>query len=79
MRRAFATERKNKTSTNLIRSKPQNEIKEIKDNNIVNTRKINNLNMDINRILRTINILFDFKSFQKYKLQPLEKVSIIFV
>ena len=31
MRRAFASERKNRTSTNLIRSKPQNELRNIQE------------------------------------------------
>jgi hypothetical protein len=82
MRRStFITERQNKTTTDLTNSRRQNqikEVKEVKDNDTFNLRKFNNLNIDINKILRTINILFDFKNFQKYKLQPLEKVSFIF-
>jgi hypothetical protein len=81
MRRStFITERQNKTTTDLTNSRRQNqikEVKEVKDNDTFNLRKFNNLNIDINKILRTINILFDFKNFQKYKLQPLEKVSFI--
>ena len=81
MRGTYVTNRKNKTSTNVGIRTPQIEIKDIetKDNYIYNKRKFNNLNIDINKILRTINILFDFKNFQKYKLQPLEKVSSIFI
>ena len=82
MRRStFITERQNKTTIDLTNSRRQNqikEVKEVKDNDTFNLRKFNNLNIDINKILRTINILFDFKNFQKYKLQPLEKVSFIF-
>jgi hypothetical protein len=82
MRRStFITERQNKTTTDLTNSRRQNqikEVKEVKDNDTFNLRKFNNLNIDINKILRTINILFDFKNLQKYKLQPLEKVSFIF-
>ena len=79
MRRStFITERQNKTTTDLTNSRRQNQVKEVKDNDTFNLRKFNNLNIDINKILRTINILFDFKNFQKYKLQPLEKVSFIF-
>jgi hypothetical protein len=78
MRRStFITERQNKTTTDLTNSRRQNQVKEVKDNDTFNLRKFNNLNIDINKILRTINILFDFKNFQKYKLQPLEKVSFI--
>ena len=80
-RTTFITERQNKTTTDLTNSRRQNqikEVKEVKDNDTFNLRKFNNLNIDINKILRTINILFDFKNFQKYKLQPLEKVSFIF-
>ena len=79
-RTTFITERQNKTTTDLTNSRRQNqikEVKEVKDNDTFNLRKFNNLNIDINKILRTINILFDFKNFQKYKLQPLEKVSFI--
>jgi len=76
-RTTFITERQNKTTTDLINSRRQNQVKEVKDNDTFNLRKFNNLNIDINKILRTINILFDFKNFQKYKLQPLEKVSFI--
>jgi hypothetical protein len=77
-RTTFITERQNKTTTDLTNSRRQNQVKEVKDNDTFNLRKFNNLNIDINKILRTINILFDFKNFQKYKLQPLEKVSFIF-
>ena len=77
-RTTFITERQNKTTTDLKNSRRQNQVKEVKDNDTFNLRKFNNLNIDINKILRTINILFDFKNFQKYKLQPLEKVSFIF-
>ena len=76
-RTTFITERQNKTTTDLTNSRRQNQVKEVKDNDTFNLRKFNNLNIDINKILRTINILFDFKNFQKYKLQPLEKVSFI--
>ena len=76
-RTTFITERQNKTTTDLINSRRQNQVKEVKVNDTFNLRKFNNLNIDINKILRTINILFDFKNFQKYKLQPLEKVSFI--
>ena len=76
-RTTFITERQNKTTTDLKNSRRQNQVKEVKDNDTFNLRKFNNLNIDINKILRTINILFDFKNFQKYKLQPLEKVSFI--
>ena len=76
-RTTFITERQNKTTTDLTNSRRQNQVKEVKDNDTFNLRKFNNLNIDINKILRTINILFDFKNFQKYKLQLLEKVSFI--
>ena len=77
-RSSFVMERKNKTTTNLNRTKQQSELKDSKDNYIYNYRKINNLNSDVNKILRNINLLFDFKKFEKNKLQPLEKVSLIF-
>ena len=75
-RSSFVTEKKNKTTTNLTRTKQQNEIKETKDNRVYNYRKVNNLNADINKIIRNINLIFDFKDFQKKKLNPLEKVSL---
>ena len=75
-RSSFVTEKKNKTTTNLTRTKQQNEIKETKDNRVYNYRKVNNLNADINKIVRNINLIFDFKDFQKKKLKPLEKVSL---
>ena len=76
-RSSFVMERKNKTTTNLNRTKQQSELKDSKDNYIYNYRKINNLNSDVNKILRNINLLFDFKKFEKKNLQPLEKVSLI--
>lgn len=64
---AYTTEkRKNPTSTNL---KPtQRKI----DDNI---QKYNELNQEINKIIRTIKMQFDFKKFTKQNLKPLEKVS----
>ena len=43
-----------------------------KDENIP---KYNELNQEINKLIRTIKMQFDFKTFKKEKLQPLEEVS----
>lgn len=76
MSRAIIGESQRRTTGGLRPYSRQNESKEVKDNvPVINSRKINNLNTDINKLLRAINILFDFKDFQINKLQPLEKVS----
>ena len=62
--------KKNKTSVSLKTSQRQ------KDENIP---KYNELNQDINKLIRTINMQFDFKNFKKEKLVSLEKVSILFL
>ena len=43
-----------------------------------NTLQYDELNSEINRLLRSINMNFDFKNFRKAKLQPLEIVNYIF-
>ena len=58
--------RKIPTSTN------QRTTQRNKDDNI---QKYNELNQEINKIVRTINMQFNFKNFTKEKLQPLEQVS----
>ena len=50
----------------------QRTTQRIKDDNI---QKYNELNQEINKIIRTINMQFNFKNFTKEKLQPLEQVS----
>ena len=72
MRRASLVmeKKKNKTSVSLKTSQRQ------KDENIP---KYNELNQDINKLIRTINMQFDFKNFKKEKLVSLEKVSILFL
>ena len=62
--------KKNKTSVSLKTSQRQ------KDENIP---KYNELNQDINKLIRTINMQFDFKNFKKEKLVSLENVSILFL
>ena len=76
-RKAEAT---NKLKPNEKRDKPpqyriksnQNKIKRIDTK--MDISKYNTLNRDINKIVRTINLLFDFKIFKKEKLQSLEPV-----
>ena len=60
--------RKNPTSNNL-------KITQRKKND--NIQKYNELNQEINKLIRTINMQFDFKKFTKESLKPLEKVSKI--
>ena len=43
-----------------------------------NSFQYDELNSEINRLLRSINMNFDFKNFRKAKLQPLEIVNYIF-
>ena len=62
--------KKNKTSVSLKTSQRQ------KDENIP---KYNELNQDINKLIRTINMQFDFKNFKKEKLISLKEVSILFL
>ena len=70
MRSKFLMEKKkNLTSIRLKTSK------KAKDENIP---KYNELNQEINKLIRTINMQFDFKTFKKEKLQSLERVSIPF-
>ena len=70
MRRASLVmeKKKNKTSVSLKTSQRQ------KDENIP---KYNELNQDINKLIRTINMQFDFKNFKKEKLISLKEVSIV--
>jgi len=56
--------KKNKTSVSLKTSQRQ------KDENIP---KYNELNQDINKLIRTINMQFDFKNFKKEKLISLKE------
>ena len=44
-----------------------------------NSFQYDELNSEINRLLRSINMNFDFKNFRKAKLQPLEIVIIFFI
>ena len=72
MRRASLVmeKKKNKTSVSLKTSQRQ------KDENIP---KYNELNQDINKLIRTINMQFDFKNFKKEKIIFLKEVSILFL
>lgn len=86
MKRSIFTAEKRKAETtnklkpNEKRDKPsQYRIKSNKNNlKRIDTKmdisKYNTLNRDINKIVRTINLLFDFKIFKKEKLQSLEPV-----
>ena len=66
----FLREKKKNPTTSHLKTNPK-----VKDENIP---KYNELNQEINKLIRTINMQFDFKNFTKAKLQPLEKVSIYF-
>lgn len=66
-RRAYNVEkRSNPTSNNLATNQRK------KDDNI---QKYNELNQEINKLVRTINMQFNFKKFTKENLKPLEGVS----
>ena len=66
-RRAYNVEkRSNPTSNNLATTQRK------KDDNI---QKYNELNQEINKLVRTINMQFNFKKFTKENLKPLEGVS----
>ena len=66
-------QRRVQPTQNRIRSSQNNNgIKRTQTNMIIS--KYNDLNRDISKIIRTINLLFDFKTFTKEKLQPLESV-----
>ena len=66
-RRAYNVEKKsNPTSNNLTTTQRK------KDDNI---QKYNELNQEINKLVRTINMQFNFKKFTKENLKPLEGVS----
>ena len=67
---AYDMGKKSKTETNRLKVS-QNPLDD-------NLSKYNELNQEINKIIRTINIQFDFKNFKKEKLQSLEVVSTTF-
>ena len=71
MRRStFIIEKKKNQPSNRLRTGQK-----AKDENIP---KYNELNQEINKLIRTIKMQFDFKTFTKERLQPLEEVSISF-
>ena len=70
-RSTFLMEKRKYTISTCLRARPKP-----KDENI---HKYNELNRDINKLIRTINMQFDFKNFKKEKLVSLEKVSILFL
>ena len=67
---AYAMGKKSKTEIDRLKvsQKPLDD----------NLSKYNDLNQEINKIIRTINMQFDFKNFKKEKLQSLEVVSTTF-
>lgn len=67
---AYDMGKKSKTETDRLKVS-QNPLDD-------NLSKYNELNQEINKIIRTINIQFDFKNFKKEKLQSLEVVSTTF-
>ena len=68
-RSAYMISKKNHTDTNIKNSQRP------KDDEL---SKYNELNQEISKIIRTINMQFDFKNFKKENLKPLEIVSICF-
>ena len=66
-----------RTTYNLEKRKipSSNYQKTAQRNKDENIQKYNELNQEINKIVRTINMQFNFKNYTKEKLQSLEQVS----
>ena len=87
MRSSFVTERRKTNVTNNLKTSQnratqnQNGIRASQyqsrqNQNKDDISKYNSLNREINKLIRTINLTFNFKTFKKEKLQPLEPVRI---
>ena len=67
-RTSFLNEKKKNVAATRLKTNNKDE----------NSFQYDELNSEINRLLRSINMNFDFKNFRKAKLQPLEIVNYIF-
>ncbi len=70
MRRSkFLNEKKKNLTSSKLKTSRRDE----------NSLKYDALNSEINLLVRTINLNFDFKDFRKNKLQSLEKVKYFYI
>ena len=68
-RSTFLSEKKKNLTSSKLKTSRRDE----------NALKYDALNSEINLLVRTINLNFDFKDFRKNKLQSLEKVKYFFI